>query len=312
MKILVTGGAGYIGSIAVKYLIQKKHEVIVVDNLSKGKKELLPPNIKFYQLDCAKEEIETLFKDHEEKPFDAVIHFAGYKAVEESMENAPKYSDNIKGITNVLNCMVKYKVKKIVFSSSAAVYGEPKYVPIDENHPTNPVSYYGYTKLCAENIIDWYSKIHQIKFVCLRYFNVAGDELNYQDPEAKNVFPILAENLTGKRKEFTIYGNKYKTNDGTCVRDYIDVRDLIDAHVLALNWENGIYNLGSGKGYSVNELVKGFEQSSKMKINCKLGANRKGDPAIIIASTTKAKKMGWLPKRKLQEMIDSSLKAYLK
>jgi UDP-glucose 4-epimerase len=311
--ILVTGGAGYIGSAAVKELIKKNYDVIVVDNLSKGLKRLVDKKAKFYKIDLTdKESLEKVFKSHR---IDAVIHFAAYKAVEESMENAVKYSDNIIGTINLLSLMAKHKVKKIIYSSTAAVYGEPKYNPIDEAHSTNPVNYYGFTKIESERIIEWYARIHKISYVILRYFNVAGDAgLSYIDPEAKNIFPIIMEALFGKRKKLTIFGNDYDTRDGTCIRDYIDINDLIRAHLLALGLkENAIINLGSSNGVSVKELVDATERVTNKKIQLEYGERRKGDTAALVASNEKAKKLlNWMPEKSIRDMLKSTYDAYKK
>ncbi|MCB9358709.1 UDP-glucose 4-epimerase GalE [Candidatus Woesearchaeota archaeon] len=311
MKILVTGGAGYIGSVAVKELIRKKESVVVIDNLSKGKRELVDKKAEFYKVDLVdKSSLEKVFKKHK---FDAVIHFSSYKAVGESMENAVKYSDNIVGMTNLLNIMVKYKVQKIIFSSSAAVYGMPKTKIITESHPLEPINFYGYTKLAMEKTIEWYHKIHNIDYVALRYFNVAGDGgLDYIDPNALNIFPVILEVMSGKRECLTIFGKDYKTKDGTCIRDYVDVNDLVDAHILALRTDyNGALNLGTGKGFSVMELVNEFMRVSGKKFRYKFGLRRAGDPGILVASNRKAKRMlNWNPKKKISDMIKSTFKAY--
>ncbi len=311
MNILVTGGAGYIGSACAAELVKTNHKVIVVDNLSCGGQKYLDKKAKFYPLDLVDEaNLEEVFKDNK---IDTVIHFAAYKSVEESMENAIKYSDNIKGTINLLSMMVKYKVPKIIFSSSAAVYGMPKEGRVDEKTPENPINYYGYTKLACEKIIDWYAKAHKISYVCLRYFNVAGDAgLRYVDKNAKNIFPILMEVISGKRDKLTIFGTDYDTTDGTCVRDYIDLNDLVDAHLLALDAEGcHTINLGSSNGVSVKELIEATEQVTKKKIPCEAGPRRKGDPPLLIASNAKAKDvLRWEPKRSIREMIESTFKAY--
>lgn len=311
MNILVTGGAGYIGSTAVKSLIEKGHSVVVIDNLSKGIIELVHPKAKFYKIDLTdKNGLKKVFKNHN---FDKIMHFSAYKAVGESMFNAVKYSDNITGMINLLNCMVEFKVPKIIFSSSAAVYGIPSKEIVDEETPVAPISFYGYTKLAMENLIEWYSKIHKISYIALRYFNVAGDSgLKYIDPEANNIFPIIMEVINGKRDKLTIFGNDYKTKDGTCIRDYIDVNDLVDAHILALDCEfNGVINLGTGKGFSVKELLDSFVEVYGKKIPFEYGKRREGDPAALIASNIKAKKfLSWNPKRDVKEMIRSTLIAY--
>jgi len=311
MKILVTGGAGYIGSAAVKSLIEKGQEVVVVDNLSKGKKKLVDKNAIFYETDLIdKEKLEEIFKKHQ---IDAIIHFAAYKAVGESMSNASKYSHNITGTINLLDCMVKFNVKKLIFSSSAAVYGMPDVKVIDENITLNPINYYGFTKLECERIIEWYNKVHNIQYINLRYFNVVGDAgLKYIDPEAENIFPIIMEVITGKREKLVIFGNDYNTEDGTCVRDYIDVNDLVDAHILALTVNyNGSINLGTGNGFSVKQLVEAFMEVTGKKFKYEYGDRRPGDPAALIASNEKAAKiLKWKPRRSLREMIKTTYEAY--
>ncbi len=311
MKVLVTGGAGYIGSVAVKALLEKNYDVVVIDNLSKGKKELVDEKAKFYEVDLVdKKELEKVFQENK---IDAVIHFAAYKAVGESMENASKYSHNLTGTINLLDCMVKHNVKKMIFSSSAAVYGMPDKTVIDENTPLAPINYYGFTKLECEKIIEWYHKIHNINYINLRYFNVAGDAgLSYVDPEAENIFPIIMEVVTGKRENLVIFGKDYNTEDGTCIRDYIDVSDLVDAHILALNTDyNGPINLGTGKGFSVKQLVNAFTEVTGKMVKHEYGGRREGDPAALTASNDKAKKiLEWAPKTPIKEMIRTTYQAY--
>ncbi len=304
MHILVTGGAGYIGSVAVRELVKAGHSIIVVDNLSKGNKALVDENATLYVGDLTDAGfIEKVFSENK---IEAVMHFSGYKAAGESMKYPEKYSDNIISLIYLLNAMIKHDVKKIIFSSSAAVYGEPKYTPIDEAHPTEPINYYGFTKLECERIIDWYSRLKGIIGIKLRYFNVAGDGgLNYVDPDAQNIFPIIQEVLSGKREKLVIYGNDYPTTDGTCIRDYIDVNDLVRAHVLALKLENSeTINLGTSYGVSVLELVKCVDKVCERKVNYIFGPRREGDPAILTTSNEKARKLlGWVPEASLQEMI---------
>lgn len=312
--ILVTGGAGYIGSAGVNALIKKGYNVIVVDNLSKGLKALINKKARFYKVDLVDAKaLEEVFKNR----IDCIMHFAAYKAAGESMENPVKYSDNITGTINLLNMMVKYKVKKIIYSSSAGVYGEPEYNPIDENHPTKPINYYGYTKLASENLVKWYSRAYGLSYVFLRYFNVAGDAgLGYIDPEAYNILPILMEVIFGKREKLVIFGKDYNTRDGTCIRDYIDINDLIDAHVLALNVtdkDNYVINLGSSEGVSVKELVDATIKVTGKKLAFEYGEPRAGDPAMLVASNKKAKEvLGWAPKKSIAAMIKSTFDAYKK
>jgi len=307
MKVLVTGGAGYIGSVAVKTLLENGHQVSVVDNLSRGRRELIPEQVRFFKNDLT-QDLTGVFKDSK---YDAVIHFAAYKAVEESMTDAVKYSDNITGTINLLNYMVKYNVPKIIFSSTAAVYGESNEV-LTENSKTDPANFYGFSKLECERIIEWYNKIHGINFTNLRYFNVAGDVLGYVDPNAKNVFPIIIETINGKRNKFTIFGNDYDTKDGTCIRDYIHVQDLVDAHILCLDSNyNGVINIGSGNGFSVNELIESFKRISKKDFPVAYLDRRPGDAICVIASNQKAKSiLGWTPKKSLNDMITSSLEVW--
>lgn len=296
MDILVTGGAGYIGSATVKRLIELGHSVVIIDNMSKGQERLIHLKAKFYQIDLIdKNDLKKVFSENR---FDAVIHLAGYKAAGESMIKVKKYSQNIIGTINLLDYMTKFNVKKIIFSSSAAVYGEPQYNPVDEKHPTNPMNYYGFGKLECERIISWYSKLKGIIGVNLRYFNVIGDAgLNYIDPTPENILPIIEKVITGKKEKVIIFGNDYKTRDGTCIRDYIDINDLVEAHILALNLnENQTINLGTGEGITVLELIKQIEDERGIKINFEYGPRRKGDPAIVTASFEKAKKiLRWKP-----------------
>lgn len=309
--ILVTGGAGYIGSVCVKALLKKGYAVVVVDNLVHGKKELVDSRAKFYKLDLAQDDLKPVFK---ENMIWAVIHFAAYKSVEESMKNREKYRDNILGTKNLLRAMINVNVKKIIYSSSAAVYGEVEGV-VDEEAETNPINYYGVTKLECEDILKDGKEAYGVNYIALRYFNVAGDGgLNYVDPKATNIFPIIMEVVFGKRKILKIFGSDYDTPDGTCVRDYIDVNDLVEAHILALNVDyNGVINLGTSKGVSVKELVEMSEKVIGKKINHRFVGRRKGDPGLLVASNKKAKKiLKWVPKVNVKEMIKSTYKAYKK
>jgi UDP-glucose 4-epimerase len=307
-RILVTGGAGYIGSACTKLLLEKGYAVIVVDNLAHGKKSLVDKRCTFFKLDLAKDNLDKVFA----QPIDAVIHFAAYKSVEESMVDAVKYADNVTGTINLLNAMVKHKVKKIIFSSTAAVYGTPAYVPLDEHHPTVPENFYGETKLIIESLLSWYHAVHGFTYIALRYFNVVGDMLRYLDPDPKNVVPIVMEVALGKRKECLIFGDNYDTPDGTCVRDYIDVHDLVRAHVLALKVkESYIINLGTEKGTSVRELITLIKEVSGKDFAVKVSAKRLGDPAMVVASNKKAKEvLGWEPQVPLKESLEATWKVY--
>ncbi len=311
MKVLVTGGAGYIGSAVVRMLIEEGHEVTVIDNLSKGQQKLVDKKAVFIHCDLTDARLmERVFSVN---PFDAVMHFSSYKAAGESMTNPVKYSDNIVGMINLLNCMVRSRIGKLIFSSSAAVYGEPVYTPIDEQHTLIPLNYYGFTKLACENIIDWYSRLRGITGICLRYFNVAGDcGLHYVDDDAQNVFPILMEVLKGRRDKFIVFGRDYDTPDGTCIRDYVDINDLARAHVLALQLgQSEKINLGTGIGISVMELLDMFSDVAGKRIGHEIGSRREGDPAKMTASFQKAKSLlGWEPKKDVKEMVKSTISAY--
>lgn len=307
--ILVTGGAGYIGSAAVKKLIEKSHNVVVIDNLSHGRRELVDDNAKFYELDLGGD-IGKVFIENE---IDAVMHFAAYKSIGESMRDTAKYSENISGTLNLLNNMVKFGVKRIIFSSSASVYGNCTDMPISEDAQINQTSYYGHTKIACEQLIEWYSRIHGIGYTNLRYFNIIGDAgLGYIDPKAEDVLSLMMETLIGKRDGFTIMGDDYDTRDGTGIRDYIDINDLIDAHMLAFDTkESGVINLGTSEGVSVIELVRTMEEVTGKKLDYTIGERRKGDISVSIASNSKAKKvLGWEPKVGVKKSVESVWDCY--
>ena len=308
MTILVTGGAGYIGSVAVKKLIERGFNVLVIDNLSKGKRELVDKEADFLKGDILdKSFLEEVFS---KSKIEKIIHFAALKSAGESMNSPETYSQNIIGTINILNKMVEHKVKDIIFSSSAAVYGEPKREIIEEDHSTNPINFYGFTKLESERIIDWYAKLKDISYISLRYFNVAGDGgLNYIDPNAENIFPIIGEVISQKREKLQVFGNDYKTKDGSCIRDYIHVEDIVDAHIRALDLKGDhIINLGTSKGVSVLELINAFKEVSGKDIPYKITKRREGDPAILVASNKKAKELlSWEPKKEIKEMIESTI-----
>jgi len=306
-KVLITGGAGYIGSVAVKTLLNKGYKILVIDNLSKGKKELVDKRAEFYKADLAKDEFADKLSG-----VDAVIHFAGYKSVAESMKNPEKYKDNVIGTKKLLEAMTKNNVKKIIFSSTAAVYGNLEGT-MSEDSPTNPISPYGEAKLECEKMIEHFYYKEKINYVNLRYFNVAGDGgLNYVDEAAENVIPIIMDVIFGRRKEFTIYGDDYDTRDGTCIRDYIDINDLIKAHVLALEKDVcGTINLCTQTGVSVKELVKLTQEVTGKKIPVKIGPRREGDMAVVLTTYKKARELlDWEPKTEIKEMIKTTYEAY--
>ena len=322
MRIVVIGGAGYIGSHVARRLLDAGHEVTVFDNLSHGLRENLFPDASFVHGDIRHQLELRAALAGDGTPADAVIHLAAAKAAGESMVNPEKYSsNNIAGTISVLNAMSATGVKRMVFSSSAAVYGEPDYVPLDEDHPTSPINYYGFTKLEIERILRWYDELRGIRFAALRYFNAAG-----YDPQGRvtgleqspaNLLPIIMEVATGARAELQVFGDDYSTPDGTCVRDYIHVTDLADGHLAALEWidandQSLTVNLGSGVGISVNEMVETARQVTGHPIPARVTARRPGDPAELVATAATAKEvLGWEAQHSsAEELVATSWKAY--
>jgi len=302
-KILVVGGAGYIGSHVVRALLKEKCAVTVYDNLSSGQERNLFSEAEFVRgdiLDAARLE-KTMSAG-----FDAVVHLAAKKAVGESMENPQLYAqNNISGSINIFNSMVNNDVKNIVFSSTSAVYGQPRYLPIDEEHPVDPVSFYGFTKLEIERVMDWYSRLKDFHFVALRYFNAVGyaadGSVKGKEKNPQNLLPLIMEVVTGKRPVLHVFGNDYDTPDGTCVRDYIHVEDLASAHVQAIrkllrDGKSEIINLGTNKGTSVLEIIAAVEKVTGRRVNYDFAPRRSGDPAEVVATSEKAAEvLGWHP-----------------
>lgn len=319
MHILVIGGAGYIGSHVVKSLLQEKHQISVYDNFSTGQPINLFPQTHLIEGDIL--DYPRLLEAMKNN-IDAVIHLAAKKAVGESMENPEKYAlNNISGTINILNAMSVCGVKKIVFSSSAAVYGAPEYLPVDENHPTDPMSFYGFSKLDIEKYLHWYELLKGIKFIALRYFNAVGydedGDIRGLEKNPQNLLPLVMESVLGQREKLKIFGNDYDTRDGTCIRDYIHVSDLATAHALAINYLNHekksqILNLGTEKGISVLEMVKKTEEVTNRKVPFEFAPRRDGDPAIVLASAKKAfEVLGWKAVHSsLDNIIDSTWKVY--
>ena len=305
MAVLVCGGAGYIGSHTVRQLLKAGEKVIIADNLSKGHRGAIDSSVKFYECDIRDK--AALKKIFAENKIEAVFHFAAYIEAGESVQLPLKYfNNNVYGMQILLESMVKHGVDKIVFSSTAATYGEPEKIPIEENDKTLPTNPYGETKLTMEKIMKWVSRANGINFVSLRYFNAAGAVLDGSlgedhHPES-HLIPLILQVPLGKRDHITIFGDDYPTPDGTCLRDYIHVIDLADAHILALNYlreggESNIFNLGNGQGFSVKEMILAAEKVTEQKIKTEIGARRAGDPAQLIASSDKAKKvLKWEPK----------------
>lgn len=314
--ILVCGGAGYIGSHAVRQLIDKGEEVIIVDNLETGHEDAIHPKAKFYKVDIRDE--KSLNKVFEENKIDEVIHFAANSLVGESMTNPLKYfNNNVHGTEVLLKVMLAHDVNKIVFSSTAATYGEPKNIPILESDETNPTNAYGETKLCMEKMMKWADKAHGVKYISLRYFNVAGAHVSGEIGEDHNpethLIPLILQVPLGKREFISIFGDDYETHDGTCIRDYIHVTDLADAHILAVHKlregsESNIYNLGSGNGFTVKEMIEAARKVTEHEIPAKVCERRSGDPAKLVASSEKARReLGWNPKyENVEDMISSA------
>lgn len=298
MRILVSGGAGYIGSVVAKRLIEHGHRVVVIDNLQTGHREAVPDGSQFILGDLADLQfLHDLMKRHAPE---AVIHFAAEALVGESMQDPTKFfRNNISNGINLLDAMVASGVCKIVFSSSAATYGEPKRVPIQEDDPTVPTNPYGESKLAFEKILRWYREIHGIDYVSLRYFNAAGaaGELGEDHRPETHLIPIVLMVALGKFDSVTINGGDYDTPDGTCVRDYTHVLDLASAHILALQQTPScIYNIGTGNGHSIKEVIAAAQQVTGRTISVKVGERRPGDPARLVADGTRIRReLNWKP-----------------
>jgi len=302
--ILVTGGAGYIGSHMVKLLGEKGRDSITFDNLSKGHREMVTSG-KFIEGDLSdKDLLVDIFRGYDVR---AVFHFASDALVGESEENPRRYyRNNVANGIHLLDAMLEAGVKRIVFSSSAAVYGEPVRIPMDEDHPAAPVNVYGTTKLIMENMMKKYAEVYGLRFASLRYFNAAGADPDGligedHDPET-HLIPLVLDAALGRRKEITVFGHDYDTPDGTCIRDYIHVTDLSEAHIIALSHlekERGsaIYNLGNGRGFSVLDVIKAAERVTGRTIQVRAGERRKGDPARLVASSERIMRdWGWKPR----------------
>lgn len=316
MKVLVLGGAGYIGSHTVKALCEENIDVVVADNLVTGHIEAVDSRAKFYKGDIR--DINFLDDLFSKEKIDAVIHFAAYSLVGESVTDPLKYYDNnLCGTKVLLESMVKNNVDKIVFSSTAATYGEPENIPILESDRTEPTNPYGETKLSMEKMFKWTANAHGLRFVSLRYFNACGADESGKIGEAHNpethLIPIILQVPNGQREFVSIFGNDYPTKDGTCIRDYIHVTDLAQAHILAVKYlmngrNSDIFNLGNGVGFSVREVIETARKVTGHPIPVKDVERRAGDPAQLIASSEKAKKvLGWKPEHdSLEEIIASA------
>ena len=312
-SILVTGGAGYIGSNCVHRLLEAGHEVVVYDNLVYGHKESLPDKVLFVEGDLSNTaKLDSVFKKHK---IGAVMHFAAYAYVGESVENPRKYFQNnyVNGL-NLLNVMIDNDVKYIIFSSTCAIFGQPEKTTITEDLPKNPINPYGLAKLMFEKTLEWYDAAYGLKSICLRYFNAAGADFGIgedHDPET-HLIPLVLEVALGKREKINIFGTDYPTPDGTCIRDYIHITDLSDAHILALeklmkSGKSDRYNLGVGKGHSVKEIIDIAREVTGHPIPAVETGRRPGDPPMLVAESTKSKKeLGWEPKHDIKDIIRSA------
>ena len=315
MAILVTGGAGYIGSHTVADLLERGEEVVVIDNLLTGHQEALLGG-KFYEGDLRDKELLT--RIFAENDITAVIHFAASSLVGESMQNPFKYYDNnVYGAMCLLDAMQQAGVKKIVFSSTAATYGEPEKVPIEESDRTEPANVYGETKLMMERMMNWFDKVHGIRYVALRYFNAAGAHTSGKIGEdhrpESHLIPLVLQTALGQREFISVFGEDYPTEDGTCVRDYIHVSDLADAHIKSVEYLNNegasnVFNLGNGQGFSVKQVIETAVKVTGHDIPVKFEARRSGDPAVLVASSDKARSvLGWKPSyNQLEDIISGA------
>lgn len=308
MQLLIVGGAGYIGSHMVKMLVREGHDVVVLDNLSTGFRQ----SVKYGRLivgDLA--DLNLLEAIFTESQIDGVMHFAANSLVGESVTNPVKYYlNNVSNTLNLLDVMVRHHVKHFIFSSTAATFGEPKYVPIDEKHPQNPINPYGSSKLMVERILQDFAQAYGLNSVCLRYFNACGADPEGEigechDPET-HLIPLILQAASGRRESVTVFGRDYPTEDGTCIRDYIHINDLCSAHALALDYiltgkESGAlaFNLGNGRGFSVQQVIDVVNKvvtQDNCKVTIKNGERRPGDPAVLVAEAIQAKtKLGWQP-----------------
>lgn len=310
MKILVTGGAGYIGSVCTEVLLDAHHQVFVFDNLSEGHRAAVDQRAELIEGDLA--DRSTLFKTLERIRPEAVIHFAGNALVPESMTNPSKYfRNNVGNGVNLLEACVQAGVTKLVFSSTCAIFGMPKKVPIVEDAPQAPINPYGESKLMFERILAWYDRVHGLNSVCLRYFNAAGATSQFGEHHwhETHLIPNVLKVALGTKPHVEIFGDDYATPDGTCVRDYIHVLDLAQAHVLALGCEqSAVFNLGSGNGYSVHEIVEAARKITGHAIPALVSPRRPGDPPKLVADSQKIRKtLGWQPQvTEIEHIIDSA------
>ena len=314
MRVLVSGGAGYIGSHAVRQLMWSGYEPVVFDNLLKGHLQAIK-DVEFFEGDLLdKDSLRRFFK---ENIVDAVMHFAAHSLVGESMKDPYKYyENNVAGSLNLFKAAMDAGVDTFIFSSTAAVYGQPDTVPITEDAPKSPLNVYGRTKLIIENMLSDFAEIYGIKYKALRYFNAAGadeaGDIGEDHTPETHLIPIIFQFVNGTRSQLMVFGDDYPTKDGTCIRDYVHVTDLADAHVLALKdlfagGESGAYNLGSEEGFSVLEIIRAAEKAAGRSIPYEIAERRPGDPAVLIASSKKIREaLGWAPKYGIDEILSSA------
>lgn len=314
MRVFVAGGAGYIGSACTEYLLDRGYEVTVFDDLITGHIEAVDPRAKFIKANLA--DRENLKKVVKEGNYDAIMHFAAFSLVGESMKNPSKYfNNNLANAINLADAAVEGGVKTFVFSSTAATFGEPKEIPIKEDAPQLPINPYGESKLCFEKVLNWYSKIYGLKYAALRYFNAAGATEKYgedHNPET-HLIPILLQVAQGKREKAMLFGDDYDTPDGTCIRDYIHILDLAQAHEKALYApKSGHYNLGTGSGLSVMQILEAARKVTGHPIPAEVVPRRPGDPPRLIADSTHARQeLGWKPQFENAEAIIASVWKWL-
>lgn len=315
MNVLVTGGAGYVGSVVTEGLLSAGHRVLVVDNLQQGHREAVPGAARFLQADIC--DAATLDAAFGEMPPDAVMHMAGETVVEYSTTDPARYfATNMVGGLNLLNVMRRHDVRRMVFSSTAAVYGEPRSAPMEEDHPREPINAYGLSKLQFEQVLGWYGTAYGLKHVSFRYFNAAGatDRLGEDHvPETHLVPNIFKAAMSGR--PVSVFGTDYPTRDGSCVRDYVHVADIAAAHILALEKIDaigaGAFNLGNGEGYSVLEVIEAARKITGARIAVTPAGRRAGDPAVLVASSARARaQLGWSPRRPGLEDIMASAWAW--
>jgi UDP-glucose 4-epimerase len=315
MNILVTGGVGYVGSVVTEELLSKGYSVVILDNLQQGHREAIARGARLVTGDVRSvQDLEVLFSVNK---FDAVMHMAGETLVGFSMTDPQRYfHNNIIGGINLLDTMLKHDVKKIIFSSSAATYGEPKHVPIQEDHPQLPVNSYGETKLMFEKVLAWYGRAYGIKHISFRYFNAAGasETLGEDHRPETHLIPIVIKATLGLQGPVSIFGDDYPTKDGSCLRDYVHVKDIAQAHRLALEKVDVLagraYNLGSSNGFSNFQVVEAASRIIGKKTPMKIAPRRAGDPAVLVASSEKAKaELGWKPQfSELNAIIESAVR----